>query len=184
MRVAWDRILPCGFRPPMLASCYVITFYCPYVGSNPSLLKIGPEMKNAPPTGGHVFQQTETIFKLIQDFIGTHVLTQFQEDWAHNVASKVLTRKTATSTFSHVFQQTGTIFELIQSIIGTHVQTKFHEDWTINVASIEHDKQKAITKAHPNLPPPGSHVFQTPGTISELVQSIIETHVLTKFHED
>ncbi|KAH3734265.1 hypothetical protein DPMN_040704 [Dreissena polymorpha] len=174
MRVAWDRILPCGFKPPMLASCSVITFYCPYVGSNPIYgANKSSRRKNAPPTGGHVFQQTETIFKLIQDFIGTHVLTLFQEDWAHNVASKVLTRKTATSTFSHVFQQTGTIFELIQSIIGTYVLTKFHEDWTINVASIE----KSATRL-------GSHVFQTPGTIFELVQSIIETHVLTKFHED
>ncbi|KAH3697367.1 hypothetical protein DPMN_084866 [Dreissena polymorpha] len=31
--------------------------------------------KNAPPPGGHVFKTTEPIFKLIQDIIGTNLLT-------------------------------------------------------------------------------------------------------------
>ncbi|KAH3696591.1 hypothetical protein DPMN_084067 [Dreissena polymorpha] len=34
-----------------------------------------------------------------------------------------------------------------------------------------------------NASPPG-HVFKTTGTILELVREIIETHCLTKFHED
>ncbi|KAH3824936.1 hypothetical protein DPMN_126796 [Dreissena polymorpha] len=96
-------------------------------------MKIGPKMKTATPPGGHVFQPTGTIFVLVQDIIGTHVLTKFHEDWTKNVTSRELTRKTATPPGSHVFQPTGTIFELVQDIIETHVLTKFHEDWTINV---------------------------------------------------
>ncbi|KAH3794256.1 hypothetical protein DPMN_147787 [Dreissena polymorpha] len=33
--------------------------------------------KNAPPTVGDVFQPTGTIFKLVQDIIGTNLLTKF-----------------------------------------------------------------------------------------------------------
>ncbi|KAH3737883.1 hypothetical protein DPMN_044481 [Dreissena polymorpha] len=127
--------------------------------------------KTAMPPGGHVFQPTGTIFELVQDIIGTHVLT------------KVLTRKTATPPGGHVFQPTATIFELVQDIIGTHVLTKFYEDWTKNVTS------RVLTRFYyshirKTATPPGSHVFQPTGTIFELVQVIIETHVLTKFHED
>ncbi|KAH3827159.1 hypothetical protein DPMN_129088, partial [Dreissena polymorpha] len=121
--------------------------------------------KTAPPTGGHVFQQTGTTFELKQDIIktnilanfnldrdsiGTKLLTKFYEDRTRNVASRVLTRKTAPPTGSHVFQRTGTTFELNQDIIktniltnfklnqdfiGTKLLTKFHEDGTRNVAS-------------------------------------------------
>ncbi|KAH3891387.1 hypothetical protein DPMN_015486 [Dreissena polymorpha] len=35
-----------------------------------------------------------------------------------------------------------------------------------------------------NAPPLGSHVFQANVTIFELIQDIIETNLLTKFHED
>ncbi|KAH3874860.1 hypothetical protein DPMN_038114 [Dreissena polymorpha] len=51
--------------------------------------------------------------------------------------------------------------------------TMFHEDRTINVAS----RVK-------NAPPLGSHVFQANITIFELIQDIIKTNLLTKFHED
>ncbi len=69
--------------------------------------------KTATPLGGHVFHPTETIFELVQDFIGTHVPTKFHEDWTKNVTSRVLTRfyyyshirKTATPPGSHVFNQ-------------------------------------------------------------------------------
>ncbi|KAH3846796.1 hypothetical protein DPMN_089103 [Dreissena polymorpha] len=50
----------------------------------------------------------------------------------------------------------------------TNVLTKFHEDWTINLTSRPYKE----TAMHP-----GSHYFQ-------IVQDIIGTHVLTKFHED
>jgi len=146
--------------------------------------------KTATPPGSHVFQPTGTIFKLVQDIIRTNVLTKFHEDWTINVTSRVLTRfyyshirKTAPPLGGHVFHPTETIFELVQDFIGTHVPTKFHEDWTKNVTS------RVLTRFYyshirKTATPPGSHVFQPTGTIFELVQDIIETHVLTKFHED
>ncbi|KAH3717293.1 hypothetical protein DPMN_060076 [Dreissena polymorpha] len=100
--------------------------------------------KNAPPPGGHVFQPTDIIFKLVQDIIEMNLLTKFYEDRTINVASRVLTRfcyshirKNALPLGSHVFQANVTIFELIQYFIETNLLTKFHEDWTINVASRE-----------------------------------------------
>ncbi|KAH3895868.1 hypothetical protein DPMN_020035 [Dreissena polymorpha] len=50
---------------------------------------------------------------------------------------------------------TGTIFEIIQDIININGLTKFHEEWTIHV-----------TLRVKNDPPPGGHVFQPTGTIS------------------
>ncbi|KAH3791085.1 hypothetical protein DPMN_169296 [Dreissena polymorpha] len=129
--------------------------------------------------------------------IGTHVLTEFHEDWTKNVTS----RETDTPPGSHVFQPTRAIFELVQDIIITNVLTKFHEDWTINVTSrvltrktapppgghFHADWTKNVTSrvlTRKTATPPSSHVFQLTGTIFELVHDIIETHVLTKFHED
>ncbi|KAH3876272.1 hypothetical protein DPMN_000111 [Dreissena polymorpha] len=80
----------------------------------------------------------------------TNVLTNFHDDWAKIVTSRVFTRKTAPPTGGHVFQHTGTTFELNQDIIKTNILTnfelrrdfigiklltKFHEDGTRNVAS-------------------------------------------------
>ncbi|KAH3810635.1 hypothetical protein DPMN_139029 [Dreissena polymorpha] len=81
--------------------------------------------KNAPPPGGHVFQPTGIIFKLIQDIIGMNLLT----------------KKNVPPLGSHVFQANVNIFELIQDIIETNLLYKFHEDWTINVASRELKRQ-------------------------------------------
>ncbi|KAH3735614.1 hypothetical protein DPMN_042149 [Dreissena polymorpha] len=106
--------------------------------------------EKCPPTGGHVFSPICTIFKLVRDINKTNVLTNFLDDWAKIVTSRVFTRKTAPPTGGHVFQRTGTTFELNQHIIktniltnfkldrgfiGTKLLTKFHEDRTINVAS-------------------------------------------------
>ncbi|KAH3885847.1 hypothetical protein DPMN_009846 [Dreissena polymorpha] len=100
--------------------------------------------KNTPPTGGHVISPIWTIFKLVREINKTNVLTNFHDDWAKIVTSRVLTRKTAPPTGGHVFQRTGTTFELNQHIIKINILTKlhedwlltkFHEDWTINVAS-------------------------------------------------
>ncbi|KAH3872450.1 hypothetical protein DPMN_035666 [Dreissena polymorpha] len=139
--------------------------------------------KNAPPTGGHVFQPTDIIFVLFQDIIGMNLLTKFHEDWKINVASRVITRfyyshirKNAPPLGSHVFQANVTIFALIQNIIETNFLTKFHEDWTINVAS------RVFTRK--NAPTLGSHVFHANVTIFVLIQDIIQTNLLTKFHED
>ncbi|KAH3865136.1 hypothetical protein DPMN_028175 [Dreissena polymorpha] len=114
--------------------------------------------KNAPPTGGRVFSPIWTIFKLVREINKTNVLTNFHDDWAKIVTSRVFTRKTAPPTGGHVFERTGITFELNQHIIktniyytfflfvltffkidqdfiGTKLLTKFHEDRTINVAS-------------------------------------------------
>ena len=146
--------------------------------------------KNAPPIWGHVFQPTGIIFELAQDIIGMNLLTKFHTDWTIKVASRVLTRfyyshirKIAPPFGSHVFQAKLTIFKLIQDISGTNLLSKFHEDRKINVAS------RVLTRFYyshirKNAPPLGSHVFQANVTIFELIQDIIETNLLTKFHED
>ncbi|KAH3717210.1 hypothetical protein DPMN_059991 [Dreissena polymorpha] len=115
---------------------------------------VKPYKENCPPHGGHVFHSTGTIFKLVQDIIGIHVLTKFHEDWTKNVTSRVLTRKTATPPGGH----------LVQDIIGTHVLTKFHEDWTKHVTS------RVLTRFYyshirKTATPPGGHIFQPTGTI-------------------
>ncbi|KAH3884433.1 hypothetical protein DPMN_008411 [Dreissena polymorpha] len=124
------------------------------------------------------------------DIIGSNLLTKFHEDRKINVASRVLTRfyyshirKNAPPPGSHVFQPTGIIFELIQDIIRMNLLTKFHEDRTVNVAS------RVLTRFYYShmrkiAPPLGSHVFQTNKIIFTLIQDIIETNLLPKFHED
>ncbi|KAH3874831.1 hypothetical protein DPMN_038084 [Dreissena polymorpha] len=107
--------------------------------------------KNSPPTGGNVFSPIWTIFELVREVNKTNVLTNFYDNWAKILTSRVFTRKTAPLTGGHVFQRTVTTFELNQHIIktniltnfeldrdftGTKLLTKFHEDRTINVASI------------------------------------------------
>ncbi|KAH3871497.1 hypothetical protein DPMN_034700 [Dreissena polymorpha] len=107
--------------------------------------------------------------------IGTNLLTKFQEDRKISVASRVLT--------SHVFKPTGIIFYLYQDIIGTNLLTKIHEDRTVNVAS------RVLTRFYyshirKNEPPLGSHVFKANIIIFKFIQDIIETNLLTNFHED
>ncbi|KAH3735079.1 hypothetical protein DPMN_041540 [Dreissena polymorpha] len=98
-----------------------------------------------------------TIFDLIQDIIGTFLLTKFRYDQTINVASRVLTRKNAEPTGSHVFQPISIIFLLVQDIMASRV------------------------KIAPFL---GSHVFQANITIFKIIQDIIKTNLLTKFDED
>ncbi|KAH3812839.1 hypothetical protein DPMN_141280 [Dreissena polymorpha] len=80
--------------------------------------------KNAPHPGGNVFQPTGTIFKLIQDYIRTHLLTKFHDDRTINAASSLLTRKNAPPLGSHVFQANITMFEVVQDFIETNLLTK------------------------------------------------------------
>ncbi|KAH3871204.1 hypothetical protein DPMN_034398 [Dreissena polymorpha] len=133
-------------------------------------INVATRVKNATPPGGHVFQPTE----LVQDIIGMNLLTKFYKDWTRNVASRV---KNAPPLGSHVFQ------------------AKFHEDRKINVASRVLTRKKCPATWRPyiiginlltkkNAPSLGSHVFQANVTIFELIQDIIETNLLTKFHED
>ncbi|KAH3720361.1 hypothetical protein DPMN_063258 [Dreissena polymorpha] len=86
--------------------------------------------KNAPPTGSNVFSPIWTIFELIRENNKTNVLTNFHDDWAKIVTSRVFTRKTAPPTGDHTNILTN--FELDRDFIGTKLLTKFHEDWTIN----------------------------------------------------
>ncbi|KAH3729027.1 hypothetical protein DPMN_054990 [Dreissena polymorpha] len=79
----------------------------------------------SPAPGGHVFQLTGSVFKLILDIIGTQILITFYEDRTIHVTSRVLT-----SFFFNL-----TYFERNQYIPTTNLLTKFHEDQTINVAS-------------------------------------------------
>ncbi|KAH3876337.1 hypothetical protein DPMN_000176 [Dreissena polymorpha] len=115
--------------------------------------------KTAPPPGRHVFSPIWTIFKLVRDINETNVLTEFHDDWAKIVTSRVFTINTAPPPGGHVFQWTETIFEPNQHIIKTNILTKLHEDWASNVTST---------------------VF----TNFKLGPGIIGTNVLTKFHED
>ncbi|KAH3854854.1 hypothetical protein DPMN_097412 [Dreissena polymorpha] len=99
------------------------------------------------------------------------------------IGTNLLTKKNAPPPGSHVFQPTGIIFEHFQDIIGMNLLTKFHEDRTVNVAS------RVLTRFYysrirKNAPPLGSHVFQANIIIFELIQDIIETNLMTKFHED
>ncbi|KAH3773485.1 hypothetical protein DPMN_174846 [Dreissena polymorpha] len=75
------------------------------------------KLKHSPPAGGHVFSPISTIFELDRDINGTNVLTNFHDDWAKIVTSRVFTRKTAPPTDSHVFQRIETTFKLNQDII-------------------------------------------------------------------
>ncbi|KAH3891375.1 hypothetical protein DPMN_015474 [Dreissena polymorpha] len=129
-------------------------------------------MNNKWPPGDHVFQQTGTIFELVQDIIGTNLLKKFHEDPTINVASTVLTRQIF---MTHNRRQTIDNRELT---IRKYVQkTCFHY---IHI-------EKTAT-------PPGGHVFPPIMTIFELVRDIYKidakhvtsrkTHVLTKYHED
>ncbi|KAH3817551.1 hypothetical protein DPMN_119089 [Dreissena polymorpha] len=92
--------------------------------------------------------------------IGTNHLTKFHYDPTVNVASRILTRKNAPPLGSHVLQANVTIFCSQSLTIAIH----------------SHIRKKS--------PPLGSHVFQANVTIFKLIQDIIETNLLTKFHED
>ncbi|KAH3888103.1 hypothetical protein DPMN_012128 [Dreissena polymorpha] len=105
--------------------------------------KMWPLEKSAPPTGGHVFQQTRTPFELNhhiiktniltkfeldRDIIGTKLLTKFHEDRKRNSFYYINIMKTARPPGNHVFQRTGTIFELNSHIKETNFLTTFHEN--------------------------------------------------------
>ncbi|KAH3849511.1 hypothetical protein DPMN_091914 [Dreissena polymorpha] len=55
---------------------------------------------------------------------------------------------------------------------------------TIDVASRDVTHFSAARKITKNDPPPGAHVFLPTGTIFELIQDIIGTNLLNKFHDD
>ncbi|KAH3738735.1 hypothetical protein DPMN_045377 [Dreissena polymorpha] len=148
------------------------------------------DKKNAQPPGGHVFQATGTIFKLVQDIIGINLLTMFHDDQK----KKWLLEKNATPPWRPY-------------IIGTNCHTKFHEDRKINVASRVLTRKNApppdiiginlLTKFHENRTinvasrPYEEQEHRLAGVYSVggvgvgvVVIYIIVTNLLTKFHED
>ncbi|KAH3730157.1 hypothetical protein DPMN_056138 [Dreissena polymorpha] len=109
-------------------------------------------VKNAPPTGGHVFLATGTNFKLCHD------------DRTINMASRVLTG-------GHVFPPTRTIFELIQDIIRTNHLTKFHNNRKINVA------YRVFTMK--NAPPPD--IIRT-NLLTKVLTKFYYSHIRSKIN--
>ncbi|KAH3796933.1 hypothetical protein DPMN_150509 [Dreissena polymorpha] len=91
----------------------------------------------------------------------------------------LLLEKTAPPTGGHVFQRTGTTFELSQHNIKANILTKFHENWAKNVTSHVFTYKR-------KMPPPLAAMFihRSGHEIFELDRDIIETNLLTKFHED
>ncbi|KAH3856299.1 hypothetical protein DPMN_098885 [Dreissena polymorpha] len=126
-----------------------------------------------------------------------NILTKFHENWAKNVTSRVFTcfhyihiEKTDPPTGGHVFSQNWTISKIVRYINKTNVFTKFQDDGAKIVTSRVFTRKTA--------PPTGGHFFQQTGITFELNQhiktniltnleldrGIIETNLLTKFHED
>ncbi|KAH3713890.1 hypothetical protein DPMN_073691 [Dreissena polymorpha] len=129
-------------------------------------------IKLSPPRSD-VIQLTGTIFKLNSCITETNVLTEFHENWAKNVTSKVFTcfhyihiEKNAPPTGLHVFSPIWTIFNLVRDINKTNAKIVTSRVFTRKTA-----------------PPTGGHVFQRTGTTFELNQHIIKANILNKFHE-
>ncbi|KAH3739375.1 hypothetical protein DPMN_046027 [Dreissena polymorpha] len=118
---------------------------------------------DAPSTGGHVFSPIPTIFKLVRDINKTNVFTNFHDDWAKIVTSRVFTRENCH--YIHI--------EKNAPPTGGHV---FFTD-------LDHFRTLFTRKT---APPTGGHVFQRIGTTFELNQDIIKTNILKNdlFHED
>ncbi|KAH3817479.1 hypothetical protein DPMN_119015 [Dreissena polymorpha] len=82
------------------------------------------------PPCGHVFQQTGTIFELIQDIVKTNGLTKvFTSCKESNILGKIH------PPLRPCFSTNRNNFELVLDIIGSNFLSKLHEDRTINVAS-------------------------------------------------
>ncbi|KAH3860812.1 hypothetical protein DPMN_023736 [Dreissena polymorpha] len=143
------------------------------------------------PHGGHVFQPTGTIFEVIQDTIGTNVLTKFHDDRTINVASSKMPRSMAAMFFNQLepFSSSSKIS------LGKNILTKFHDDLTINIIS------RVLTRFYfshiKKMPHPHFHEDRknnvasrvltrknVPVTIFKHVQDIVETNLLTQYHED
>ncbi|KAH3815248.1 hypothetical protein DPMN_143770 [Dreissena polymorpha] len=139
-----------------------------------------PLERKCPAPGGHVFKATKTIFDLIQDVIGTNLLTKFHDDRKINVTSRVLTR----FYYSHIRKIAPPLwwpcFSTNRHIIGINLLTEFHEDRTINVAS----RVKNAPSLGGHVIQANGHVIQANVTIFELIQDIIKTNLLTIFHQD
>ncbi|KAH3891863.1 hypothetical protein DPMN_015973 [Dreissena polymorpha] len=121
--------------------------------------------KNAPPTGGHVCSPIPTIFKLVRDINKTNDLTNFHDDWAKIVNSRVFTMENC----HYVHIEKNAMF--------------FHRSRPFSNSS-ETSLEPIVTSrvfTRKTAPPTGGHVFQRIGTTFELNQDIIKTNILTNF---
>ncbi|KAH3773059.1 hypothetical protein DPMN_174409 [Dreissena polymorpha] len=105
-------------------------------------------VKNAPPTGGHVFSPIPSIFKLVRDINKTNVLTNFHDDWAKIVTSRVFTREKCPAHWRPFF--------FIDLDHFSTLLTNFHDDLAKIVTSRVFTRKTAR--------PTGGHVFQRIGT--------------------
>ncbi|KAH3779607.1 hypothetical protein DPMN_157410 [Dreissena polymorpha] len=143
--------------------------------------------KNAPPTGSHVFSPVPTIFKLVRDINKTNVLTNFHDDWAKIVTSRVFT--------SFLYSQIGLDWSLSARVLLTCSTRADNDQWSPNRENCHYihiEKNAPLTGGHvfhrsrpisnsKTAPPTGGHVFQRIGTTFELNQDIIKTNILTNF---
>ncbi|KAH3788918.1 hypothetical protein DPMN_167082 [Dreissena polymorpha] len=148
-------------------------------------------MNNKWPLGGHLSQ--------------FYCMSKFQQDW-EKMCLLDCPHKTAPLPGCHVFSLTTTIFKLVRDIHITNVLTKFHDDKAKHVTYRVFTSFFTIQHEYPfshrfqgssansvggdggewrkNAPPLGSHVFQAKVTFFKLIQDIIGTNHLSKFHED
>ncbi|KAH3746483.1 hypothetical protein DPMN_180891 [Dreissena polymorpha] len=104
--------------------------------------------KTAPPYGGHVLNNTHTIFICSPDIIRTNVLTKFDEDLTKNAIFRVLNKTTAPPHGLHFHEDQvinvtselktarpigGHVFNRLETFSNTAKNTT--EDWTKNVTS-------------------------------------------------
>ena len=83
-----------------------------------------------------VFHPSWPIFKLVRDIIKANILSNFQEYWTENMASRAYTMFFLDLTWWPSFWPNMAHFHTIQDIIKTNILTIFQDYWTENVASI------------------------------------------------
>ncbi|KAH3713305.1 hypothetical protein DPMN_073094 [Dreissena polymorpha] len=113
------------------------------------------------------------LFCTVQYILRSIVLNKFHEVRIINITFRMLIRNNV---------PTRTIFALIQDIIKIHVLTKFHDDLTINLKYINRTNLLA-NHIKKNARPSDGNVFQATRAVFELIQHIIKTNFLTKFHD-
>ncbi|KAH3893346.1 hypothetical protein DPMN_017493 [Dreissena polymorpha] len=148
-------------------------------------------MNNKWPLGSHVF---------LTDL--NHFLARlFSEKTRAIVIASSLSAKNAPLLGGHVFSLITTIFTLVRDIHitnakyvtstvkktppGSHVFLPIQTIIELNVRSPSLTQMNRSQDGYKkNAPPIGSHVFQAKVTIFELIQDVIGTNHLSKFHED
>ncbi|KAH3748057.1 hypothetical protein DPMN_182494 [Dreissena polymorpha] len=129
---------------------------------------IGQTLKTAPPDGGHVFHRTETTFELNQHIIKANILTQFYENWAKNLTSRV---ENAPPTGGHIS-------------IKPFFFTKVHDDWAKIVTSRVFTRKTGRTGTGTTFELNKHIIKANILTHFKLDRDIIRTNLLTKNHDD